>query len=213
MGQTPIYQLPYPELTDPADVPTDIRELAERTETVFSGLGAGDMTRIADVNLAAAAASIDFQNIPQTFAHLLLSLNTRGVAAVNTDYTYLRMNGDTTTSYYSLMLHGTGTGVTPGIQSNQGYLGFLNAPGANAAGGPDVFGGGLVLFPAYTGAQLKSVFAITGAILSGTAADMFADQVTGLWFKTAAINRLTLSGLNGSFAARSRATLYGLRGT
>ena len=33
MGQTAIFQLPYPELTDPADVPTDVRELAEAVET------------------------------------------------------------------------------------------------------------------------------------------------------------------------------------
>ena len=32
MGTTPVYQLPYPEQPDPADVPTDLRELAERVE-------------------------------------------------------------------------------------------------------------------------------------------------------------------------------------
>ena len=34
MGTTPTYALPYPEATDPADVPTDIRELADRIEAV-----------------------------------------------------------------------------------------------------------------------------------------------------------------------------------
>lgn len=34
MGATPIYALPYPAATDPADVPTDMQELADRIETV-----------------------------------------------------------------------------------------------------------------------------------------------------------------------------------
>ena len=33
MGQTANYQFPYPELTDPADVPTDMRELAEAVDS------------------------------------------------------------------------------------------------------------------------------------------------------------------------------------
>src|SRR5215475_514814 len=35
MGATTKYQLPWPEPPDPADVPTDMRELAERVEAVF----------------------------------------------------------------------------------------------------------------------------------------------------------------------------------
>jgi hypothetical protein len=35
MGATPTYLLPYPELTDPADVPLDAKELADRIEAVF----------------------------------------------------------------------------------------------------------------------------------------------------------------------------------
>jgi hypothetical protein len=34
MGQTPNLALPYPELTDPADVPADIRELADRLDLI-----------------------------------------------------------------------------------------------------------------------------------------------------------------------------------
>jgi len=38
---TPIYQLPYPVPTDPADVPADMQALANRLEAVFPGLGSG----------------------------------------------------------------------------------------------------------------------------------------------------------------------------
>jgi hypothetical protein len=36
VGQTAINQLPYPEATDPADVPTDIRELADAVDVLLS---------------------------------------------------------------------------------------------------------------------------------------------------------------------------------
>ena len=39
-GTTPSYQLPYPEQSDPADVPVDIRELADRLEVVLAQLDA-----------------------------------------------------------------------------------------------------------------------------------------------------------------------------
>lgn len=38
MGTTPVYALPYPEPTDPADVPTDMHELALATETTIDAL-------------------------------------------------------------------------------------------------------------------------------------------------------------------------------
>lgn len=37
MGTTPTYALPYPELTDVANVPADMRELAEAVDTVIKG--------------------------------------------------------------------------------------------------------------------------------------------------------------------------------
>ena len=39
MGQTTNLALPYPEQSDPADVPTDLRELAERVDTVLPPVG------------------------------------------------------------------------------------------------------------------------------------------------------------------------------
>lgn len=40
MGTTPTYALPYPELSEAADPPADIKELAERLESVLSGIAA-----------------------------------------------------------------------------------------------------------------------------------------------------------------------------
>jgi hypothetical protein len=40
MGTTPIYELPFPEPTDPADVPADIEALATPVETVIAAVDA-----------------------------------------------------------------------------------------------------------------------------------------------------------------------------
>jgi microcystin-dependent protein len=40
MGATPTYDLPYPEPADPADGPTDIRELAEQVDASLAALAA-----------------------------------------------------------------------------------------------------------------------------------------------------------------------------
>jgi len=48
MGTTPTYQLPYPEPTDPADVPTDMHELALKTEQVIDGLPDPVMVSVID---------------------------------------------------------------------------------------------------------------------------------------------------------------------
>ena len=40
MPTTPTYALPYPEATDPADVPADLQELVNRLEAIFPTLGA-----------------------------------------------------------------------------------------------------------------------------------------------------------------------------
>jgi hypothetical protein len=35
MGTTPVFALPYPELTDPADVPADVKKLAQRLDVIL----------------------------------------------------------------------------------------------------------------------------------------------------------------------------------
>lgn len=42
MGTTPTYALPYPEEADPADVPVDMRELAEAIDAALAGVGVAD---------------------------------------------------------------------------------------------------------------------------------------------------------------------------
>lgn len=49
MGLTPNHQLPYPEPTDPPDVPSDIYELAIRLDNVLTALSLMYERRIAEL--------------------------------------------------------------------------------------------------------------------------------------------------------------------
>jgi hypothetical protein len=65
MGTTPIYALPYPEPVDPADVPLDLRELAERIEAIHKPLGYVERTTALSVTPAATqAAPLDVLTLP-----------------------------------------------------------------------------------------------------------------------------------------------------
>jgi hypothetical protein len=58
MGTTPTYALPYPELTDPANVPVDMKELAEATEAVLGGRRSASGTASLALPTAQAANSV-----------------------------------------------------------------------------------------------------------------------------------------------------------
>jgi hypothetical protein len=59
MGTTPTYQLPYPEAVDPADVPVDMRELADRTELVLQPLAYVEFTANVAVSATTEATPTD----------------------------------------------------------------------------------------------------------------------------------------------------------
>jgi hypothetical protein len=54
---TPVYALPYPASTDPADVPTDIQALANRLEALFTQLAYGEITAGVTITALTAAAA------------------------------------------------------------------------------------------------------------------------------------------------------------
>src|SRR5262245_15181751 len=118
MAVTPIYGWPTPALSEPADVPTDMSELAVAIETTVDSLDdrldvleavAPAMVRIAEVVLAAPAATIDFSAIPATYRHLALIFRGRCDSAGNEQPAGLRFNGDASAIYDSVAIYGQGS--------------------------------------------------------------------------------------------------------
>ena len=98
MPTTPLYAFRYPAITDPADVPLDMQELALDVENKIASMpSGGDLTRLVDTVLAANAATIDLTSIAATYADLILILD--GIITAGIDDLLLRVNGDTGNNY------------------------------------------------------------------------------------------------------------------
>jgi hypothetical protein len=157
------------------------------------------------------AATIDFQNIPAIFSHLLLELYGRGDAAATTVNVLGRFNNDTAANYDHEWFQGSGSGGTVTTAENlaQSSIFLGSIPGAtapaNVASGlrADLHGYAATTFQ-------KSLLAQNGVKAGTTTGLLFNYLVSGYWRSTAAINRLTLLLSSGNFAQGSQAILYGL---
>ena len=201
MGQTPIYDLPYPEPTDPADGPGGFEALATATEGVFAGLVAPVMTKIADLTKSSPGPSFDFQAIPQTFRDLLLAMDFRGDAA-GPMYVNVVCNNTPGGAAYSRNF----------VQMSGAYSGqFLTNQGSGdiaTGGGTDMHPGAFapvrIVFPEYRAAR-PQMWLSDGMTPGGHT----MTKIAGMWGGTAAITALTFAS-NMNFVAGSRATLYGV---
>jgi hypothetical protein len=253
MPTTPNYLLPYPLATDPADVPTDLRELAEASETALNGFdvrvdateafdpridtletasanhetrldaldptipvikiapgatgdvlttlagptvgwqagaGGGIVGLIQDIVLG-ANGPIDFTGIPQTFKHLSIVASVRGIGATESEVFTVQFNGVALTVISGFWGGGTAT-------DRLGNILGASAP-ANRFAGVDL------TLPDYRGGNHKM---IQGTIAASASAN-WNYQAMGLWANVAAITRIQLFNASATFAAGSRATLYG----
>jgi hypothetical protein len=207
MGQTSLLHLPYPEETDTADVPRDVQSLAVAVEAAF---GSQAMSKIADVTLAAPAAQIDFTNIPQTYAHLLLvgqlNCNISGAPTANLS---ARFNNDIAGNYSWQAIYTT-TAVTQwtGQSGTAQPIGTVSGDG----GVPYEQGACMLLVPNYTRANAGHPSIGIGASQGSTTGWMRTDLFSGFWNQNLAINRLTVFVSGQNFLTSNRATLYGLPG-
>src|SRR5262245_3978558 len=64
MGTTPIYGLPYPDMTDSANVPADIKALAESFEQLAKDLAAAEVTSPITITATSEAAAQPIITLP-----------------------------------------------------------------------------------------------------------------------------------------------------
>ena len=217
MGSTPIYGLPYPELTDPADVPLHIRNHALGTEGVLDGFAdqivgsVGAVGLLGHTKLAANTAAIDFASIPQTWQHLLVLAHFRSAVSGGAEYDIvMRLNQVATASYYSSQITGVNNAVAGLAKLAPTFASIGMMPGASAAAWYP--GGLMLLIPNYTDPDIaRHWLSLSYAMVTTAAAGQFV-RVTGGQFTGYAVNHLRLFGAGGDLAAKSVATLYGLKG-
>lgn len=154
---------------------------------------------------AAGASSITFTSIPQTYTDLQLVVSSR--VSTNPNDNYLISFNDSTTSFSSRQLVGTGSAASS--ETNTTYprrAGVTDGSGRTAS----TFGSGQIYIPNYTGSNNKSYGWEGLEENNATAAVMTLGA--GLWSDTSAINKITLTvESGGTFAQYSTAYLYGIK--
>ena len=164
---------------------------------------AGNYVLLETIQLTQSAASVTFDNIPQTgYTDLKIVAGARSNRSSQGDYILLSFNG-TTTSYSAKIIEGSGSSV--GNDTTARCAGIMNS--ATSTG--NVFGNNEIYIPNYTSSNYKSYSA--DGVSENNATDAYQDLVAGLWSNTAAITSVTLSpNVGTSFDTYSTFSLYGV---
>jgi hypothetical protein len=161
------------------------------------------MTLIESKVLGAAAASIEFTSIPQTFTDLLLFVS--GRATVNNDSggstIQLRPNSATANQTMRRLI---GTGST--TQSTSDTSIFLQM--AHSGQTSNTFGNSLTYIPNYAGSTNKS-FSVD-SVQENNATESLQVISAGLWSDTSAITSILLVPFGGNFDTGTMVSLYGI---
>ena len=147
------------------------------------------------IELNATAASITFNNIPQSgYTDLKIVISALGNA---TEGMYIQFNGSTA-NFTGRYLIGDGTNPSSGVLAR--YVGSIMSQ-TTTPNNTEIY------IPNYTSSSNKS-FSIDN-VQENNATLGYANIIAGLWSSTAAITSVTIEAAN-SFKANSTFSLYGL---
>lgn len=161
-----------------------------------------------DSVLTGTTASWDVQNISQAYNHLYLVMLLRGDNAAAAQASSLRFNNDSGANYTHNICRANNS-TTSAVYAAGGTAGHVGTiPGAAATA--SYFAGGSLIIPSYALTSAFKTYQSCLACPAPTTANAYMDSVDGVWASTAAINRITLAPVAGSWIAGSRLTIYGL---
>lgn len=177
------------------------------------GAGGGGWTFITSQELAGVAASVTFNNIPQTYDDLMIIWRGRSSKAgvPNRDRLVAQFNGDTTGGNYDTTYDDANVAGT--CYKDIGYVIIGTIISAAATGSANAFSHGICLIPNYRTTDYKKT---TEGVSSGhgfTATFGMASQAVGNWQKSPyeAISSIKIYLVSASnLLADSTFELYGL---
>ncbi len=167
------------------------------------GIGA-----IYDTTLGASAAQVDYQLIPQTYAHLLLVAHSRVDTGGGQGF-YARFNFDVAANYDWQQLRGTSTAASAveAYAQSAMLLGITTGPTAPAG----LFATMVAWIPFYAGTAANKTALSQSSLKTGTTpSNMFTDMFSNNWRSSAAINQVTVFPIGANFVAGTRVTLYAM---
>lgn len=167
------------------------------------------MTLISRQTLTGTAASVTFNNIPQTFQTLKLVVSSRtDRASQPSSDIIIRFNTDSSSSYSFRRIYGNGASTASdnlGAGANNGLV--ILTCGASAT--TSTFGNAEVTIPNYFGSFNKAIS--TDSVSENNATTAFQSLNAALWALTPAISSIALSDYNSAnFVSGSTFSLYGI---
>ena len=164
---------------------------------------------LAEEILTSSQTSVTFDVSSVTgYQHLQLRIAARTDRALHIDSAMMQLNSDTSTSYKTHFLYGSGTSVTSYAESTTNK--FYAARTTGSTGGTSVFGAGVCdILDAFNSSKYTTTRLLTGLTTSsGSEIYLFS----GLWMNTAPLTSLTLlPNIGSNFVSGSRFSLYGLK--
>jgi hypothetical protein len=158
---------------------------------------------------AGGAASVTFNNIPQTFTDLKIVCSTRSTGSA-VDGVYLTPNTGGATSFSITAIYGNGTlgfGSYNSSNGPAGNFGAENGTGSTA----NSFASYEAYIANYTGSNFKSWIADSVAEDNSSGGQATIRAYAGLFRNTAAITSINITNDSGnSFAQYSKFSLYGV---
>ena len=154
------------------------------------------------------AANIEFTSIPQTYTDLKLVLSLQDAYPAGFLGNHLRINGNSSSIYYTSRLGGDGSSVFASNASGT-KAEMAVSDGSSIA---NIFASIEIYFPNYTTAQNKSY--TSDSVSEQNATQAYSVLYAGLALDTSAITSITILPEPASptkFSQYSTATLYGIK--
>lgn len=165
---------------------------------------------LAETILTVATASIDFQSISSSFAHLKLLFYGQSTAGSSL---LMRFNNDSAGNYDVQGVGGSATFVgSPAADTFETFATTSAPPGfISSTSSANMFCGYEIFIPHYTNsANNKCMFSEYAAKFGTGSQQLNVGVRSGYWRSNSAINRITLLASSGNLAAGSFATLMAM---
>jgi hypothetical protein len=161
------------------------------------------------IELSQSAASITFDNIPQTgYTDLKIVISARGLnAAATNDSPALQFNGDTANNYSYRRIFGTGSATgSDTTGNNYAYTAYTGYATATA----NTFGNSQIYIPNYSVSGIQKSISSDG-VSENNSSTAYMAFVSNIWTGTAAISSINIAPVNGTgWTVNSTFSLYGI---
>jgi hypothetical protein len=172
------------------------------------------MEPIATTNGTGSSGTITFSGIPQGYKHLQIRMigkyNDTGVGA---DVFYVRLNGDTSSSYVSHRLFGTGTSATADKWAYPSSMVGTLLPGGTTSSPnlTNITGNSIIDLLDYSNVNKFKTLRFLGGTEANDVNYSEVGIISGLWQSTSPITSIRIFG-DYSFTTTTKISLYGIRG-